>query len=174
MTKSIVLTELAPTDKSLNLTSLAVGGKFNVAGNLLINANLLFNYRQVMWEPNSAWRATNSVGCPTTGASAAPVGCLYGSNSNNFNVNLLDTGDLYGERISLADVKFAKNFRFSGKRLNVGVDIFNVTNSDAVVAYNGTYTIDNPATPAVEQNLWMTPTTLLAPRFARLTVQFDF
>ncbi len=40
---SIVLTELAPTDKSLNLTSLAVGGKFNVAGNLLINANLLFS-----------------------------------------------------------------------------------------------------------------------------------
>ena len=140
-----------------------------------ISANLQYSYQQVMWAPGSEWRATNTVGCPTTGASAAPVGCLYGvGNSNQFGINLLDTGDMYGERISLADVKFAKNFRFSGKRLNVGVDVYNVTNSDAVVAYNNTYTIDNPATPAVEQNLWMTPTTLLAPRFARLTVQFDF
>jgi hypothetical protein len=39
---SITLNELNQTDKSLNLTSLAFGGKVNVAGNLLINANLLF------------------------------------------------------------------------------------------------------------------------------------
>jgi hypothetical protein len=40
---SITLTELQTTDKSLNLTSLAVGGKFNIAGNLLINANVLIS-----------------------------------------------------------------------------------------------------------------------------------
>jgi hypothetical protein len=40
---SAVFRELSSTDKSLNLTSLAVGGKFNVAGNLLINANVLFS-----------------------------------------------------------------------------------------------------------------------------------
>jgi hypothetical protein len=40
---SITTTELHTTDKSLNLTSLAVGGKFNIAGNLLINANVLFS-----------------------------------------------------------------------------------------------------------------------------------
>lgn len=38
---SAVFRELNSTDKALNLTSLAVGGKFNVAGNLLINANVL-------------------------------------------------------------------------------------------------------------------------------------
>jgi len=40
---SITVNELNTTDKSLNLTSLVVGGKFNVAGNLLINANVLFS-----------------------------------------------------------------------------------------------------------------------------------
>jgi hypothetical protein len=40
---SITLTEPETTDKSLNLTSLAVGGKYNVKGNLLINANLLIS-----------------------------------------------------------------------------------------------------------------------------------
>ena len=39
---SSTFTELGATTNSLNLTSLAVGGKFNVAGNLLINANVLF------------------------------------------------------------------------------------------------------------------------------------
>jgi hypothetical protein len=33
--------ELTSREGSLNLTSLAVGGKFNVSGNLLVNANLL-------------------------------------------------------------------------------------------------------------------------------------
>ena len=40
---SIVTTELSTTDKSLNLTSLALGGKYNVGGNLLINANILIS-----------------------------------------------------------------------------------------------------------------------------------
>jgi hypothetical protein len=50
--------------------------------------------------------------------------------------------------------------------------------SDAIVGYNETYTLDNPATPAVEVNSWGLPGGvgggLLSPRFARLQVQFDF
>jgi hypothetical protein len=34
--------ELNSTNNALNLTTLAVGGKFNVTGNLLVNANVLF------------------------------------------------------------------------------------------------------------------------------------
>lgn len=41
--QTIVFNELSSTDNSLNLTTLAVGGKVNAAGNLLINANLLFS-----------------------------------------------------------------------------------------------------------------------------------
>ena len=47
-------------------------------------------------------------------------------------------------------------------------------NNDAIRAINQTYTVDNPATPAVEVNNWGTPTALLSPRFARLQIQFDF
>ena len=39
---SSTFTELGVTDNSLNLNSLAVGGKYNVTGTLLINANVLF------------------------------------------------------------------------------------------------------------------------------------
>jgi hypothetical protein len=139
------------------------------------SANVQFTYRDAIWAPGSEWRATNTAGCPTTGANAAPVGCFYGvNNNNNITTNVLDFSDLWGERISLADVKFAKNFRFQGRRLNVGVDVYNVTNSDAVTSYQNTYTLDNPNTPDVELNQWGNPTGLIAPRFARVTVQFDF
>lgn len=52
--------------------------------------------------------------------------------------------------------------------------MYNLFNNDAVRAYESTYTIDNPSTPAVEVNTWGNPTALLSPRFARLQVQFDF
>ena len=58
------------------------------------------------------------------------------------------------------DLTLRKNIRFAGKRLNFGVDIYNMFNSDAATGYNQTYTAflaptargcsDNPATPAVE------------------------
>ena len=81
---------------------------------------------------------------------------------------------MIGERTTTFDVKFAKNIRFANKRATIGVDIYNFTNSDAVTAYQATYTIDNPATPAVEVNNWGNPVGLVSPRFARLSFQFSF
>lgn len=139
------------------------------------SANMVFSYRDVIWAPGSEWRATNTVGCPTAGAGAAPVGCLYGvNNNNNFTVDLLDTSDLWGERLTYFDLKLGKNLRFAGKRLNIGVDIFNLFNSDAIDQYVNTYTVDNPATPQVEVNNWGNAQSLISPRFAQLSVQFDF
>jgi hypothetical protein len=80
---------------------------------------------------------------------------------------------MYGEGYSLFDVKFGKNFRFQGKRVNVGVDIFNIFNNDAVRSYQDQLDItDNPNTTVVEQ--YGQATGLLSPRFVRLSVQFDF
>ncbi len=77
-----------------------------------------------------------------------------------------------------------KNIRFAGKRLNFGVDIYNVFNSDAATTYNQTYTAflapngtwvsDDPATPAVEVNSWGDITQLVNPRFMRFTATFNF
>ena len=83
-------------------------------------------------------------------------------------VNLLDPGDLYGEGYTIFDLKFAKIIRFANKRLNVGVDVYNLFNNDAIRGYQDTYPADANGVP------WGTPQTLLSPRFARLQVQFDF
>jgi hypothetical protein len=147
-----------------------------------IGATLQYNKNDVIWNPESASRATR----PCTGAAAAAgVGCLGATASDQtVNVPLLLSNEFIGERVTTFDVKFAKNIRFANKRATIGVDIYNFTNSDAITSYNGTYTAtrlpdgtfveDNPGTAAVEVNNWMQPMGVVAPRFARLSVQFSF
>ena len=125
-----------------------------------------------IWEPESASRATEPCAAGTAGAT---VGC-FGAQRNQAtaNIQMLLDNEMIGERTTLWDLKLAKNIRFANKRAVIGVDIYNLLNSDAISSYNGTYTLDNPATPAVEVNNWLTPQTVVSPRFARLSIQFSF
>ena len=137
------------------------------------SANHAFTKDEITWEPGSAYRAT----VPCAGAAAGQVGCFVagsGANSSTSQtVNLLNTGELYGEGYTIFDLKLSKNVRFANRRLNVGVDIYNLFNNDAIRDYQSNFDVlDNPTTPAVEQ--WGQATGLLSPRFMRLSVQFDF
>jgi hypothetical protein len=136
-------------------------------------AQLTYSKDQVIWNSASASRATQPCAIPANG-----VGCFItpaaGGTATTVPVQLLLSNEYWGERVTTIDAKFAKNIRFANRRLNVGVDIYNLFNSDAVTMYNNTYTLDNPATPAVEVNNWMQPMGLVSPRFVRLQVQLDF
>ena len=84
-------------------------------------------------------------------------------------VNLLKPGDLYTlERISLVDMRFAKIFRFGGKRTDVGVDLYNLFNSNVTTAYQQTYEY------ATNGASWLNPTAIAAPRLARFNVTVNF
>ena len=84
------------------------------------------------WEASSAARATQP--CPA-GATAGQVGCFTATGTTvtatSYTVNMLNPGELYGEGYTTFDLKLAKNIRFANKRLNVGVDIYNLFNNDA-------------------------------------------
>ena len=55
-------------------------------------------------------------------------------------MNLLNPGELYTlERINLVDMRFAKILRFAGRRADVGVDLYNLFNSNVTTAYQQTY-----------------------------------
>jgi Carboxypeptidase regulatory-like domain len=82
-------------------------------------------------------------------------------------VNLLGQGALYGDRVNNFDMRFAKILRFGGTRANVGIDLYNIFNSNTPTAYEATY---DPANPT----RWFQPTTVVQPRFVRFNVQFDF
>jgi hypothetical protein len=82
-------------------------------------------------------------------------------------VNFVEPGTLYGDRINQVDLRVSKILRFGRTRTNVGVDFYNLFNTNAVYAYFQTY---NPFAPQT----WLQPNNLVAPRFAKLSVQVDF
>jgi hypothetical protein len=97
-------------------------------------------------------------------AQIAPLlGRNLAGNAANATLNLVEPGTLYGDRITTFDVRLARVQRFGNRRLMVGVDVYNVTNSSAVVGYNETY---GPR--------WLTPTSILQARFAKISAQLDF
>jgi hypothetical protein len=84
-------------------------------------------------------------------------------------VNLLKPGDLYTlARINIVDMRFAKILRFAGKRTDVGIDLYNLFNSNVTTAYQQTYEYQTNGAS------WLTPTTIAAPRLARFHATFTF
>ena len=135
-------------------------------------ANMTFSKNDVIWNPEAAFRA--NLAC-TGAAVATGNGCLgTARNLSTVSWNLLNNNELYGERVTLFDLKFAKNLRFNNRRATVGVDVYNLFNSDAIDMYDNTYTPDNPGTTDRNENTWGQPDSLVAPRFVRLQVQFNW
>ena len=66
-------------------------------------------------------------------------------------------------------MRFAKILRFKGTRANVGIDLYNMMNSNTPTTYEATYTIRTR-----HSNRWFKPTAVVQPRFVRFNVQFDF
>jgi len=137
-----------------------------------ITASMTVQYTDVIWEPESGDRRQ---GLPfTTGTS--------GTTSNTATVALLDSGDLYGEAARNFDLTLRKNVRFAGKRLSVGLDIYNIFNSDSPLGYQTTYTATRLPDGSWAQvspttglpNDWGRITSITSPRFARLNFTFDF
>ena len=89
--------------------------------------------------------------------------------AQNTTVNLLAPSELYPlERRTEVDVRFAKILRFGRSRVDLGVDFYNLFNSNTTTTYQQTYLYtDNGAT-------WLNPTAILAPRLARLHATLTF
>jgi len=63
-------------------------------------------------------------------------------------------------------MRFAKVLRFGRTRSTVGIDLYNITNSNAVLTYNQTF--------APTTTTWLRPTSVLQPRFVKFSAQVDF
>ena len=104
------------------------------------------------------WTATN----------AATVGLNrpFSQNVTSITVNLIEPGTLYGERVNQVDMRFAKVLRFGRTKTLVGFDVYNISNSAAVLTYNQTF---SPATTT-----WLRPQSVLQARFVKIGAQVDF
>src|SRR5262245_27792274 len=97
---------------------------------------------------------------------AKSLGRLPAGNVPNVNVNLIQPGTLYGDRINEVDLRLAKLFRFGSYKARFQVDFYNIFNSAPVLTYNQNY---SPTSTA-----WLTPTSVLAARIAKIGFTFDF
>jgi len=80
-------------------------------------------------------------------------------------IDLLEPGEKWGDRVNEIDLRIAKVLRFGRTRTTAGVDIYNLINSNAILTYNQTF---------VPGGTWLAPTSVLTPRFFKLSAQIDF
>jgi hypothetical protein len=87
-------------------------------------------------------------------------------------IALLDNFDhrLYADnRRTQVDMRFAKVLRYNGRRADIGIDLYNLLNSNYATAYENEYNF-----VAASGGTWNNPTTILSPRLARFNVTFAF
>ena len=106
------------------------------------------------------WLVSNSLVVPELERSLA-------GNAQLISANLVEPGTMYGDRLNQVDFRVSKILRFGDRRANIGVDLFNLFNTNAVYAYFQTL---NTATPAT----YLQPASLVAARFVKVSVQLDF
>jgi hypothetical protein len=93
------------------------------------------------------------------------LGRPLSTTGGSVSVNLIEPGTVWGDRVNNIDLRVAKVLRFGRTRTNVGVDIYNLMNSSAVLNYNTAF---NPG------GTWLTPTSVVGPRFAKVSASVEF
>jgi hypothetical protein len=80
-------------------------------------------------------------------------------------VNLIPPHTFYADRRNNIDLRAAKILRYRGTRTQIGVDIYNLMNTDVVEDYNQAF---------VPGGAWLIPTAIQPARYARISAQVDF
>jgi hypothetical protein len=93
------------------------------------------------------------------------LGRAPSGNVPNVTINLIEPGSLYGDRINQLDFRFAKSFRFGGKRAMISLDLYNVANANPVLTYNNSFT---------PGGTWLQPNSILTGRLARISAEWTF
>jgi hypothetical protein len=77
-------------------------------------------------------------------------------------VNLVEPFSHYGDRVNQFDTRVAKILRFGPVRSMLALDLYNALNASPVMTENPNYAA------------FRRPTSIMAARFAKISMQFDF
>jgi carboxypeptidase family protein len=112
------------------------------------------------------WNVPNTVVLAALGH--LPPGALI---TGTTQVPLLDNANkIFADtRRTQIDMRFAKILRFSGQRLDIGVDLQNLLNTNYGTVFEAQY-----AYGVANGGTWLNPTTILGPRFVRVNLTFSF
>jgi hypothetical protein len=93
------------------------------------------------------------------------LGRPLSGNAPNITVNLIEPHARIGARVNEVDLRVGKIVRLGRSRLTVGVDVYNLLNAAPPLSYNQAFIVGGA---------WLTPTSVLSARFAKLSAQLDF
>jgi hypothetical protein len=117
----------------------------------------------------ATWQVPNSVIQSIIGR--VPPGALAPGNTS---IDILDNDHrLYaGNRRTQIDMRFAKILRFASRRVDVGVDLGNLLNTNYATTFENAY--QYTAGNAAAGGTWNNPTAIYSPRFVRWNLTVDF
>jgi len=101
----------------------------------------------------------------STAEIAPSLGRQLSGGARNATVNVLEPGSMYGDRLNVLDMRFAKVLRLGRTRTNVGFDVYNILNRNPVVTNNFSF---------VPGGTWLRPNSILSARFAKFSAVVDF
>ena len=101
----------------------------------------------------------------TTEEISVSLGRQLSGGARNATVNLIEPGSMYGDRLNVLDMRFAKVLRFGGTRTNVGFDVYNILNRNPVITNNFAF---------VTGGTWLRPSSILSARFVKFSAVVDF
>jgi hypothetical protein len=141
----------------------------NVTPKFLTDAKVAVSYPLPWWELQLSGTFQSSPGPEITASHTVQSSEVFASlgralaSGRTTTVPLVEPGTLYGERLNQLDLRVAKAVRLARFGVRGMVDVYNVFNSNAVLAVNNTY---GPR--------WQQPLTILPGRFVKFGVQVDF
>jgi hypothetical protein len=119
----------------------------------------------------ATWQVPNSVISAALGH--LPAGATA---TGTTNLNLLpnaDSNKLYADqRRNQIDMRIAKVIRIGRTRSDIGIDVYNLLNTNYATAYNTVYVYNTDNAPRAAG--WATPTGIFQPRFVRFNYTLDF
>jgi hypothetical protein len=80
----------------------------------------------------------------------------------NVTVNLIEPGTMYGDRANQLDFRLSKIFKFTNRRVNLNLDVYNIINSNPVMQENSAFAV------------WRTPQRIMDARLFKISTQFEF
>jgi hypothetical protein len=78
-------------------------------------------------------------------------------------IDLLQPGEMRGERVNQIDFRVGKRLRYGRMRSTISFDVYNLLNPDTILAQSATF-----------GNTWLRPTSIMTARTAKFTIQHDF
>jgi hypothetical protein len=117
-------------------------------------------------DPASNGLAQNATFFQTNAAVLAALGRPIAGGASTVTLDLANLGEVYPDRLNTVDMRFTKVIRIGRTRTNVGVDLYNLLNSNAGTSFNQNFGTDG--------STWLRPNGILNPRYVRFNATVDF